>query len=301
MGSLNSLGRATLNRTLNRWATAYVAGEWDARARSRLGLIPSSDVNTDDVFLVGYPGSGTTWLKILVAAIVYGVDLERTPYAVISDLIPNRSSKYYRRLARPMYFKGHYLPMLGLRRVVYLVRDGRDATLSNYHRFSLLPHRAMELRSLVQQGDPRSGTWHDHVETWLANPYDAEMLIIRYEDLKGNGIHELRRLCHFLGVEREDDVLASVYDKASFATVSAKLAREIQVGEAPGPWKRSPWRTGYDAFLRRGEVGDYRDEMPDNVTEEFMAQAAATLQRLGYLDSTVVPSSEEPAYVESAG
>lgn len=292
---MTSLYTLTIDRLMNRWAERDVATDWDIRARARLGLTPSEDVNTDDVFIAAYPGSGVTWLRLLVAGIAYGLDLDRTPYAVISDLIPGRAAKYYQRVAHPMYFTGHYRPRLGLRRVIYLIRDGRDATLSNFHRLSLIPGREVTLEQLVTGGDTRAGTWHEHVEEWLANPFNADVLPIRYEDLKTDGVTELKRLSVFLGRDWDDAFLASLYEKASFARVAARVADEERASTGPGPWKRRPWRQPYELYLRRGEVGGHQDEMPVDMVGLFDLHAGPTLERCGYLRWGAVEPVEREA------
>lgn len=233
------------------------------------GLTPIGVYQPEDVFLFGFPKSGTHWLQTLTAGVVFGIDLELAPLELVKNLVPGiGTSDYYRRYRTPTCFKGHDVPKPIYRRVVYLIRDGRDALASrSYH------------RTVLQQNvDPwqirdKFGKWHEHVEAWQANPYDAEMLTMRYEDLKSSGIHELRRLCHFLGVEREDNVLTSVYDKASFAKLRAKEQRE---GHPLPGWPRDK------PFFRRGEVGSYKDEVPTGVLSAFLAEAAPTLVRFGY-------------------
>lgn len=98
------------------------------------GFIPISDFSPDDVFIVGYPKSGNTWFQHLVAGVVYGVDPKWAPIAAVQDLVPDASLlKYYRRYAPRMFFKEHSLPRPDYRRVVYLLRDGRDAMVSYRH------------------------------------------------------------------------------------------------------------------------------------------------------------------------
>ena len=89
---------------------------------------PIWETNPEDVFIVGYPKSGHTWLQNLVSGAVYGVDPARTPDRVIQELVPDiYERRFYRRSSTPMFFKSHELPKPEYKRVIYLLRDGRDA------------------------------------------------------------------------------------------------------------------------------------------------------------------------------
>lgn len=266
----------------------YLADATAAEVRAREnrflhseGWTPVGEYDPRDIFLFGFPKSGTHWLQTLVACIQYGLDLDCAPLHLITNVVPGIGvNHYYRRYRTPMAFKGHELPAPIYQRVVYLIRDGRDALASRaYHR-----------TALRQKQDPwqirdKFGTWHEHVEAWLSNPYDAEMLVIRYEDLKSNGHAELQRICEFLGEDRSDAFLDSLYRKASIETLREKETHE---GHTLQGWPRDK------PFYRRGEVGSYQDEVPGEVLAAFLAVATPTLERCGY-------SVESPDVVVGSG
>lgn len=262
---------------VRRYVVDAVERDWEGRRASleqQMGLTRIGDFQKDDVCIVGYRRSGTTWLQTLVAALVYGIDPVDTPYPVINELVPGQGHGYYRRIVEPMYFKGHYRPTPDLRRVIYLIRDGRDALASNVYLLPEFQGEGATPEEYVQNGDVLYGKWHEHVETWLANPFNADLLVIRYEDLKIDGVQELRRLCSFLGIERDDQYLQLLDDRASFQKLREKEAKEKESQQAPG--KR---------YVRRGEVGGYKDEVPPHLVAAFEEQAATTLSRFGYLDT----------------
>lgn len=249
------------------------------RLRALTGLIPKSEVRDEDVFIIGFQKSGTNWVRNLVAGVIYGADPEFMPYSLLRDLIPNRVPKepYYKRYATPTFFKVHDLPRPEYKRVVYVLRDGRDVMVSYFHHLRAVRGPEVDFLSVVQ-ADKRvtSGVkWHQHVETWLANPYGAHMIVIRYEDLKRDAVNELRRFCAFVGVEREEAHLEWVARKASFEKMRQKELRYGGVGVRNWPSDRP--------FIRRGEVGSYKDEMPPDVLEVFLKDAGSTLRKLGYL------------------
>jgi hypothetical protein len=238
------------------------------------GLRPISDTLPADVFVCSYPRSGVTWFQNLLAGVVFGVDPEFAHDSLIQDLVADVHYKtHYKRYGPTAYFKSHVLPEKRYGRVIYLLRDGRDVMVSYYHFLTAL-QGPIDFRKLVQGVGLSPCHWHEHVERWLANPHGAEMIVIRYEDLQAAPPRELRRLCAFLGLTRTDDYLAHVASKASFAIARAKETRE--------GWDNANWPKD-QAFVRRGVVGSYRDEMPADVLAAFLERARPTLTRHGYV------------------
>lgn len=263
--------------------------EFNAKLQALTGLIPNNEILADDVTIVGYMKSGSTWFRNLVAGVVYGLDPELAPYKLVWDLVPNYGPKrpYFKRYSTPMFFKTHDLPKPKYRRVVYMLRDGRDVMVSYYHyckTMRKLEDKKTDFLKIVQgqQGIYPYKKWHEHVETWLANPYQAQMLVIKYEDLLQNTVEQLQRFCEFMQVTREPAFLAEVAAKASFHKMREK---EKQHGLEKPDWQRPDWPNWpkEKRFMRRGEIGSYKDEMPAAVLEAFMQDARETLRKLGYL------------------
>jgi hypothetical protein len=250
--------------------------------KTKKEIVPSGFVNIneslpEDIFIVGYPKSGNTWFQNLVAGVVHGVLPEFAPPALaILTLVPDvHYNKYYYRYSTPTYFKSHHFPQKKYKKVVYLIRDGRDVMISYYH-FLMAMQEKVDFLKLVKNGH-FPGKWHEHVEFWISNPYAAEIMIIKYEDLKKNTAHELKRFCDFAGIERDQDFIKLVANSSVFEKLQA---REKRLGQGATP---SKWMEG-KFFYRRGEVGGYKNEMPQNVLDCFIQQAAPTLDKLGYLN-----------------
>lgn len=239
------------------------------------GLAPITESVAEDIFIIGYPKSGNTWFRYLVTGVFYGVDPEYAPHTLVNALIPNMHAKqYYQRFQTPMFFKSHFLPRPAFRRVVYLLRDGRDVMVSYYHHRVKLNQLDMDFLSMVRDGEGLFPCkWHEHAESWLSNPYKAEMIVITYEDLKKDAVHELQRFCEFAGIERNESFLESVVDKTGLEKMRRKEKREV--------WNPQ-WSQNHH-FVRRGQVGSYKDEMPAEVLAEFLTEAGDTLQKCGYL------------------
>jgi hypothetical protein len=240
------------------------------------GYTPIDDFQPEDVFIVGYPKSGNTWFQHLVSGLVHGVDARMSPPVLAYDLVPDvHFNAFYRRYSTPMFFKSHHLPRPAYRRVVYLLRDGRDAMVSWFHYLEALRRAKLDFLQLVTHGAPEMPCkWHEHVEAWLRNPHGADMLVIKYEDLLAQPVEELERFCRFINLDRDRSQLEAVAEAAQFRNLRAKEAR-LGLGR-PGLWPADKF------FFRRGVVGSYKDEMPPEVLRAFLGESADTLRRTGY-------------------
>ncbi len=262
-------------RQVRRRIKKYIDSEITFRLSQVAELQPYSESSEQDIFIVGHPKSGTTWFQQLVAGAVYGVDVEFAPFSLIRDLVPGHLQRYYKRYGTPTFFKSHDLPQQRQRRVIYLVRDGRDVMVSYYHHLTATTETETDFMDVVQSKVRLwPYKWHEHVEAWLANPFDAQMLMIKYEDLQRDPVKELNRFCRFAGYKRRDSFLQQVVTKSSFEKMRRKEATH---GVSNPNWQ------GDSSFMRRGQVGSHKDEMSPEVLSRFLKDAEATLGKCGYL------------------
>ena len=236
-----------------------------------IGFLPIAQVSETDVFIVGYPKSGNTWFQTLVCSVNFGVHPEFTPDKLIQDLVPDVHSKsYYKRYEAQTFFKTHHLPKEEYRRVIYLLRDGRDVMVSYFHFLNALRcGNTINLFEFIRdQGKLIPTKWHEHVEAWLLNPYDAEIITIKYEDLKTNPLHEMKRFCEFVHLDRSEEFIRGAIERCSFENMRRQ--------------ERTAWPSD-KPFVRRGEIGSFRDEMPPDALRLFLSEAGQTLLKVGYL------------------
>jgi hypothetical protein len=234
-----------------------------------------SETDSNDIFVAGYPKSGNTWVQYLLGGLIFGIDVRLVPDSLIQDLVPDlHSARFYRRHLTPTFFKTHDLPQPQYRRVIYLVRDGRDVMVSYFHHLTAMGN-SPEYLKLVTTGEGLFPCrWHEHVEAWTANPHGAQMITISYEMLKRDSATVLQRICDFAGLERERSVLERVAENSTFEIMRKK--------EEKSGWQNPIWPRD-KAFVRRGKVGSFKDEMPAAVLEAFAKVSMPTLRRLGYL------------------
>jgi len=240
------------------------------------GLRPIDEFKPEDILIVGYPKSGNTWMQYLIASAIYGIDVASAPDALIQDLVPDvHFKKFFKPYFPITFFKSHFLPRPDYRRVIYLLRDGRDALVSYLHYVEGLTEKKVDFLELVQaKGVLFPSKWHEHVEQWLANPHGASMIVVRYEDLKRDTVGQLSRICEFAGLKRSQSALENAAEKSSFSNMRKR--EELFAWENPQIPKTK-------RFVRRGEVGSHKDEMPPVARDAFLAEAGDTLRKTGYL------------------
>jgi hypothetical protein len=238
----------------------------------------------DDLYLVSFPKSGTTWLNFLMANIhlrMSGSSQQVTFYN-INDFIPD--IEQVRNLkANILIFPGYrvikshseFNPFYN--KVIYLIRDPRDIMVSYYYFLKNLGAFKKGLSQLIHS--PRYGirAWCRHVQGWVEKtPASTSIDFIRYEDMKAGPRQVLTRIYNLLGHMIPEEVMAQAIQASSFENMK-KLETEYNYG---GDF-RFP---GFE-FMRKGESGTYKEEISKEDLDFITATAAPWLIRFGYSPS----------------
>ena len=241
---------------------------------TKLGYSNINDIRPDDYVVVGYPKSGNTWMQNLLSGILFGIDTSLLPDRLTQILTPNlHGATHFKRILDFTCFKSHHMPRGEFRNVIYIVRDGRDA-ISSYFHMNQADGKKISLEDMIIRGKGiTSCKWHEHVKAWRENPFKSTIIWIRYEDLTKDPLKEMNRICEFMGIQRENDTILRSIEGNSFKNMQTK---ESQFG-----WDNRKWNK--DAkFIRRGEVGSYRKEIPTELTQYFEEEAKEELFYPGY-------------------
>ena len=141
----------------------------------------------------------------------------------------------------PTIFKSHLLPQVNYRKVIFLVRDGRDALVS-YWMMMRQVHPDLSLEDVFSMEDELSPcSWEKYARCWSRNPYGADLMTLRYEDLLGEPLRELSRVSDFLGVARSAEELSSVIRGAGYRKNAAYRA---------APWMGQQWQPHEQLLFR---------------------------------------------------
>ncbi len=132
---------------------------------------------------------------------------------------------------------------------------------------------AGSMSDLIAEQHPVYSNWWSHTRQWLENPYEAELIRVRYEDLLVQPEIEMSRIARFLGIEPDEDVIARLAERTSFGRMRSREQRQ--------GWDGMHW-PGDKKFVRRGVAGAYRDEMAADDLARFEDLAHGELREIGY-------------------
>jgi hypothetical protein len=179
---------------------------------------------TSFAWLASYPKSGNTWTRVMLSS--YTADASLGSLEDIQTSVPNfhfllhQGRMLHLDDNEPLVVKTHFLPGVEVQRpyadaakkVVYLVRNPKDVIRSAMKQIGILPEHGGEFaeafiqsRGVPQWAKINWGTWltsvqewsdQDNVRTYFPN---AELLVLRYEDIREDPAARLTEIIDFLG------------------------------------------------------------------------------------------------------
>ena len=226
-------------------------------------------------YVLGYPKSGTNWVCKLLSGYL-GIPVHEFWTSRWPQLSPSVMHMH------------RFLPFRGARRrTLYVLRDGRDIVVSDYHHrmrdrgtdpglaaeleHYLGPHYDVGdvvgnlpnfIRYLIERSSS-STDYVSHVQAAFAHPY----VRVRYEDLLADTPSAFGAAVEaLLGETVDTHRLTQAVEAQRFENVTGRTA---------GTEDRS-------AFVRKGVAGDWRDQFSREAAEVYDAYAGETLIRCGY-------------------
>jgi hypothetical protein len=254
-----------------------VAQDWLQRRARRLQFVPRAD----DVFLVTYPRSGTTWMQMILYQMTTDGAMD-VPH--IAEFCPwfersLRAANAFELRPSPRIFKSHLsyrqIPR-GAGRYIYVARNGKDVAVSYFHlyrRYNGYTGTFDEFFERFLRGRFVFGSWFEHVRDWWDHRDEDNVLFLTYEELQRDTEGCIRRIADFCGRQLSPEKLRAVKERSSFAFMKQHEHRF-------DPALETLWEEGVqlDAFLRGGRVGDGSAALNAAQSAQF-AQACA--DRLG--------------------
>lgn len=234
-----------------------------------------SNFREEDVFIVGYPKSGNTWMQNLIAGLIFGIDTRYLPDRLTQELVPPvKNRRVFKRFIDFNCFKSHELPQKEYRKVILLIRDGRDV-MESYKSMNDKMGKQFSLEQMIKEGKGLYPCrWHEFYDQWEENKYGSEILLVKYEDLLNNCEAELKKIANFLNLDRDEETISKVVSGNAFQEMRSKRAKFGYDGKSLSKQQE---------FFRKGEKGSFKKNVDAGLIEYFNQEAGTTLKRYNYL------------------
>jgi len=254
-----------------------------------LGRTPAGrglTVFPDDIFLVGYFRSGSTWSRFLLGNYIH--QGEAVSFTNIERLVPSIYTLPDRILrGLPRVLKSHECFDPRYRRVIYIVRDPRDVAVSFYYYnlkvrvipegYSMDEFVARLIAANVVPYADRVGSWQDHVLSWIRLRKDSTgFRLVRYEDLLADPIKELTTLSPLMRIE---PTLERIERAVNLSSASHMQSLEKKQSK---DWIATKDSRQDIAFVREAKSGGWRQKLSAASVRSIEQAWGATMKELGY-------------------
>ncbi|CAN9508888.1 unnamed protein product [Ophioblennius macclurei] len=238
----------------------------------------------DDILIVTYPKSGTTWTQEIIPLVLSGGDSASVETLPNWDRVPWLEESRACTLSledrpSPRVFTTHYNYNMMTKsyfqvkpKVIYVMRNPKDVLTSAYHyygstSFLVNPTSTSDFLQKFLNGEVIFGSWFDHVTSWLniEQKEKERVLYICYEemikDLKGS----VAKIAQFLEKPLSEEVIEKIADRCLFKNMKKNVMSNYSL--VPNEFMD---RTKNE-FLRKGVTGDWINLLTAEEGERFDA------------------------------
>jgi hypothetical protein len=222
------------------------------------------DLRPDDIFIVSYPRSGTTWMQMILYQLSTDGSMDFKHISQHITFFENALGVVANldRLPSPRIFKTHLsyknIPK-GPCKYIYVSRNGKDVAVSYYHYYTT--HMGFrgdfsKFFELFMKGGVRYGSWFEHVKGWEQHYADSNVLHLTYEDLKVDLEGSIRKISEFCKFEIEPERIPGIIERCGFAFMKQHESKFDSITEVALQAK-----VKLNEFIRKGEVGQWKEQM----------------------------------------
>ncbi|XP_037499407.1 sulfotransferase 2B1 [Rhipicephalus sanguineus] len=179
--------------------------EWAVRAALRY------QPRDDDVFVVAYPKSGTTWVHYLTRRLLHRgheSPAESAMQCMLSSIIGYTGSDTSPGAVIKSHLPFGKTPFSEKARYVYVLRNPYDCCVWYYHQRAGLPNSpAVSFDEFLEdfiEGKVPFGDYFDHLAAWFPERSRPNVICVPYEQLKADVRSGILRIADFLGREIGD-------------------------------------------------------------------------------------------------
>jgi len=257
----------------------------------------------DDIIIGTYSKSGTTWMQQIVSQLIFSgeeglpvsdmspwVDLRLPPKEVKLPMLEGQTHRRFLKTHLPV----DALVFSEKAKYLYIGRDGRDVvwSLYNHHAngneawydaLNNTPGRvgpplgppvgappAYFEHWLTNDGAPFWPFW-ENVRSWWGIRHLPNVKLVHFADLKADMEGQIREIAAFIGVDIDEDRMASILEHCSFDYMKSNAEQSAPLGGAF-------WEGGAKTFIHKGANGRWKTDLPKELSARY---EQAALRELG--------------------
>ncbi|OIT21992.1 PREDICTED: cytosolic sulfotransferase 16-like [Nicotiana attenuata] len=263
-----------------------------------------------DIFLCSYPKTGTTWLKALTFSIMirdrFSDDdstnplLTKQPHECVrtvevdSFTNPTLVEAEFPLLATHLPYSCLAPSILESDcKIIYICREPKDTFVSWWHYMQKVKESADAFKAEAVpfeqefkwfcEGKSSCGPYWNHVlDYWKGSSVDRpeRVFFLTYEDLKSNTLCYVKKLAEFMGKpfsteEENQGVAEKIVARCHFESLS-----NLEVNKS-GCIHPNTLRVKNSAFFRKGEIGDWKNLLTEDMAKSVDHITQEKFQSLG--------------------
>ena len=250
----------------------------------------------DDVFIVSYPKSGTTWMQQIVRLIRNnGIQSDAKITEVVPWLEGSDAPGFgcsmqlcdVEKMSSPRAFKTH-LPISMIPSgpdaplYIYVARNPKDVAVSLYSfaaqlfksSVGVVPFSWEIFLMMFISGNLWYGSWFDHVLGWWEHKDKPNVLLVQYEDMQRDLPSMVKRVADFMGCDLTQEALDVIVRQCTFDSMRSNPSTNYSwlgqsVNEAYSSFNSNPTSSNDVEFLRKGTVGDWKNYFTPEQSAQF--------------------------------
>ena len=270
------------------------------------------ELREDDIWIVTYPKSGTTWTLELVWMLINDVELEKgkVPLSVRSPCIEVQclrrfdffksigaapsdprvievetdAIQFLNNIKGRRVIKTHlpyeFLPpkLLDTCKVVYVARNPKDVAVSFYHHNLNVPGHGYvgsfeQFLTYFEQGLHVFGSYWHHVLTGWQHRSHRNVKFLWYEDMKADMKTVIKDLCVFFEHPLSEEQESSLYHHVQFDNMKKNPFANPGAAKEDLPPEKN--------FMRKGQVGDWKNYFDKENNEKWENWIAEMIKGTG--------------------
>ncbi|XP_026469174.1 estrogen sulfotransferase-like [Ctenocephalides felis] len=267
--------------------------------------IRNLEVYEDDIWIVTYPRSGTTWTQELVWLINNNLDYETAKNKILKERYSFMEYSTLGKkqqavntvdvtinLKRPRHIKTH-LPAKLLPdqiwaknpKIVYVTRDTKSVVVSYYHHCKVFAGYQGTLDEFVDCFLKDEILWSpfwDHTLDFWKLKDKPNVLFLRYEDIKLDMLNVLKKVSEFLNKSYSIEQLRALADHLDFDNMKKNTSCNNTSFTIERLSERGEKLSSNTAFIRKGKVDGWKDELNQTLADKIDAWSREKISGTGF-------------------